>query len=348
MSEIKKTTSYSERGEITLFTLTNSQGASVTLSTLGAGIVSVYVPDSKGVMDNVALGYKNPASYICDGPCFGKIPGRFANRIAKGRFTLAAREWTLECNNGPNALHGGSEGFQNQIWDAEVVDGGVRFSYSSADGEAGYPSSLKVTALYRWDEESALTLQFEAESDGPTVVNLTNHCYFNLDGEGSGSVLDQELKLPWQRYLELDDTQIPTGRKLEVSGTPMDFREFKPLGKEIFEDYHTLKVCKGYDHCWVVDGYQKGKLQEVASLLSRKSGRLLTVWSTQPGVQIYTGNWLAGCDESGSGRFYEDYDGVAIECQAFPDAPNHPDFPSTELDKGEKYSETIIFKFSTI
>lgn len=348
MIVISKKSFNSERGEIMLFTLTNSLGASVTLSSLGAGIVSLFVPDREGRLVNVALGYENPASYICDGPCFGKIPGRFANRIARGRFSLDGKEYKLACNNGPNALHGGPEGFQNRLWEAEEMADGVKFTYRSADGEEGYPSELTASAIYNWSEDCQLTLSLEATGSGDTIVNLTNHCYFNLDGEASGQIFDQELKLAASRYLELDDTQIPTGRRLPVEGTPMDFSDFKPIGKDIFADMPTLKVCKGYDHCWVVDDYVKGCTREVAQLLSRKSGIMLTVSTSQPGVQIYTGNWLAGCDKSISGQNYQDYDGVAIECQAFPDAPNHPDFPSTTLREGEKYDEKIKFKFTTI
>lgn len=338
----------SPAGEITLYTLTNNSGASVTLSSLGAGIVSVIVPDKNGKMADVALGYKDPASYLADGPCAGKIPGRFANRIARGRFTLDGKEFTLAINNGPNALHGGPTGFMNRIWKSEANGDSVTFTYRAADGEEGYPGNLDVTATYTWSEDNELTLRLTAETDAPTVINLTNHVYFNLDGENAGSVLDHELRLNATNYLPTDDTQIPTGEFAAVAGTPMDFTAFKAIGRDINEDFYPLKVGKGYDHCWVRDNYAKGVIGEAAVLRSSKSGRELRISTSQPGMQVYTGNWLAGCPESISGGAYNDYDGVAIECQNFPDAPNHPEFPTSRLNPDEKYNETIIFKFATL
>ena len=262
----------SPKGTITHFTITNASGASVTLSTLGAGIVSVMVPDKSGEMANVALGYKDAASWIADGPCMGKVPGRFANRIARGHFTLEGKEYTLAINNGPNALHGGPEGFMNQIWDARTVgDNSVVMVYCAEDGEEGYPGNLIVTAEYTWSDANELTLRLGATTDAPTVINLTNHAYFNLDGENAGSVLDHELRLNASRWLPTDETQIPTGELAPVAGTPMDFTELKPIGKDIKADFEALRIGKGYDHCWVVDGYEKGTLREVAELRDRKS-----------------------------------------------------------------------------
>ncbi len=346
--KIDKTTAQSPKGEISLFTLINASGASVTVSSLGAGIVAVMVPDREGKLANVALGYKNPADYIADGPCAGKVPGRFANRIARGKFSLDGKEYTLAINNGPNALHGGPEGFQNQIWDSAVEGDSVVFTYHAADGEEGYPGNMTVKAVYTWNDDNELSLVLTAGTDAKTVVNLTNHVYFNLDGEQAGTVLDHEMKIKAARYLPTDDTQIPTGELAPVDGTPMDFTSFKTIGRDIKADFEPLKIGKGYDHCWVLDDYEKGKLQEIAVLQSRKSGRRLTVLTTQPGVQIYTGNWLAGCPESISGGNYNDYDGVALECQNFPDAPNHPEFPSSVLNPGETFEEAIRFKFDTI
>ncbi|MDE7146443.1 MAG: galactose mutarotase [Duncaniella sp.] len=343
--KIEKNLAQSPKGDITLYTLTNASGAQVTLSSLGAGIVSVIVPDKNGDFADVVLGYKNPASYIYDGPCAGKIPGRFANRIALGHFTLDGKEYTLAINNGPNALHGGPEGFQNQIWDSVAEDGSVIFTYHAKDGEEGYPGNMTINAVYTWNNDNELTLKLTATTDKKTVVNLTNHVYFNLDGENSGTVLNHEMRLAATRYLPTDTTQIPTGELAPVAGTPMDFTEFKAIGKDITADFEPLKIGKGYDHCWVIDGYEKGKLQSVAELRAPKSGRTLEVLTTQPGMQVYTGNWLAGCPESISGGRYEDYDGVAIECQGFPDAPNKDSFPTSELNPGEKYDETIVFRF---
>lgn len=333
------------KGDITLLTIVNASGASVTLSTLGAGIVSVNVPDREGRMADVVLGYADPADYMADGPCAGKIPGRYANRIAKGRFSVGGREYQLAINNGPNALHGGPTGFQNRLWTVEKVEGDtVEFSYTSSDGEEGYPGQLKVTATYRWNDANELSLDLRAVTDSETVVNLTNHAYFNLGGHDSGSVLAHELWLGASRYLPTDDTLIPLGELSPVGGTPMDFTVAKPLGRDIKADFPALNYGKGYDNCFVIDGAD-GTLRDVARLTDPVSGRTLTVATTQPGVQVYTGNWLAGSPANKAGRSYDDYDGVAIECQNFPDAPNRPGFPPAVLRPGEEYHQTIVFRF---
>lgn len=338
----------SPKGEITLYTLINNAGAEVTLSALGAGIVDVKVPDSKGVIDSVALCYGNAADYFYDGPCAGKVPGRYANRIARGHFTLDGKEYSLAINNGPNALHGGPEGFQNRIWDSETTaDSEVIFSRISPDGEEGYPGTLKVKATYSWSDDCRLTLRLEAETDAPTVVNLTNHCYWNLDGQNSGSVLDERLWIDATEYLPTDSTLIPTGEMAPVAGTPMDFTVMKTLGRDIRLAFPALEYGKGYDNCWVIRGWRKGELKHVATLEAARSGRVLKVFTTQPAVQVYTGNWLAGCPANPEGRSYNDYDGVAIECQGMPDSPNHANFPGTELRPGEKYNQTISFHLTT-
>lgn len=345
--KITKTTAPSPEGEITLYRIENASGASVELSSLGAGITSVRVPDKFGVIDEVALGYQNPADYLADGPCMGKIPGRYANRIAKGNLEIEGKKYQLAINNGPNALHGGPTGFQNRIWDSEIIPNGVRFSYISKDGEENYPGNLKVTAEYTWSEDNALRLILSADTDATTVVNLTNHAYFNLEGADSGSVLNHKLKINASKFLPTDPTQIPTGELADVKGTPMDFTDFKEIGIDINKDYEPLKIGKGYDHCWVIDGWNENcPAQASVMLAAPSSGRVLTVSSTQPGVQIYTGNWLAGSPKNKSGREYSDYDGVAIEMQGFPDAPNKPGFPSQQLNPGQHYHEEIIFAFS--
>lgn len=338
----------SPNGEITLYTVTNDKGASVVLSTLGAGIVEVNVPDKDGKISNVALSYADPADYLADGPCLGKIPGRYANRIDKGHLEVEGETFQLTINNGPNALHGGPTGFQNRIWEGEELPDGVRFTYRSADGEEQYPGNLTAVAEYRWSDDDVLTLELSATTDKPTVVNLTNHAYFNLDGADSGTVLKHKMTIKAEKWLPTTDSQIPTGELAPVAGTPMDFRESKEIGRDIKEDFEALKIGKGYDHCWVLDGWNKGVMNEDAVVLEApESGRILKVSTTQPGVQIYTGNWLAGSPLNKSGKSYEDYDGVAIEMQGFPDAPNKPAFPSQLLLPGEKYKETIRFAFST-
>lgn len=345
--KITKRTVGSEQGDITLFRIENTGGSSVELSTLGAGIISVRVPDKFGEIGEVALGYENPADYMADGPCMGKIPGRYANRIAKGHLEVDGKTYQLNINNGPNALHGGPTGFQNRIWDAQLIPNGVKFTYVSKHGEENYPGNLTVTAAYTWSEDNILTLKLEATTDDATVVNLTNHAYFNLEGADSGSVLKHKLQIKASRYLPTDATQIPTGELAPVGGTPMDFTTPKEIGIDINDDFEPLKIGKGYDHCWALDNWEEGRLTEGAVMLAApSSGRVLTISSTQPGVQIYTGNWLAGSPKNRSGRSYNDYEGVAIEMQGFPDAPNKPGFPSQELRPGETYRQEIRFAFS--
>jgi len=325
------------------YTLTNESGASVTLCNIGAAIVSVNVPDRNGKLGDVVLGYSKAESYFADGPCAGKCPGRYANRIAKGRFTLDGKEYELPVNNGPNHLHGGPEGFQNKVWESRKHKGGVEFKYVSADGEMGYPGNLVVVARYEWSEENELRLTFTAKTDATTVVNLTNHVYFNLNCKGS--VLGHYLKLNASEYLPTDETLIPVGESESVAGTPMNFVNAKTLRRDIKKDFPALKYGKGYDACWLIDGYTPGQIQEAAELYSKQSGRMLKVYTTQPGVQIYTGNWLEGCPAGKRGRVYHDYDAVAIECQHYPDSPNKPEYPSTVLKPGKKFQEAIIFAF---
>ena len=326
------------------YTITNSKGASVVLSNIGAGIVSINVPDRNGKIGDVVLGYGKAESYFGDGPCAGKCPGRFANRIAKGKFVLGGKEYDLPVNNGPNHLHGGPDGFQNQVWDSRKSKGGVEFIYVSKDGEAGYPGNLKVMARYDWSENNELLLTFTARTDRETVVNLTNHAYFNLNGKGS--VLRHYLKLNASEYLPTDDSLIPLGEPEAVAGTPMDFQNAKTLGRDIKKDFPALNYGKGYDACWCIDGYMPGQLQDAAELYSKVSGRVLKVTTTQPGIQVYTGNWLEGCPAGKRGRIYHDYDAVALECQHFPDSPNEPDYPCTVLKPGKLFKEAIIFAFS--
>lgn len=335
-------------GEVTYITLTNDSGARVVLSSLGAGIVSVEVPDAAGRMADVVVGYRDPADYMADGPCAGKCPGRYANRIARGHLEIDGTVHQLAINNGPNALHGGPTGFQNRIWKvAEVSDNKVVFAYTSADGEEGYPGRLDVRATYTWSDANELTLRFEARTDRPTAVNLTNHAYWNLSGHDAGTAMGHILRLYASRWLPTDETLVPTGELAPVAGTPMDFTEPKALGRDIRADFPALKYGKGYDNCWGLDAYDgKGTAVHAARLEDPESGRVLDVYTTQPGVQVYTGNWFEGSPKSKSGSEYHDYDAVAIECQAFPDSPNKPQFPGTILRPGEKYDQTIIFRFS--
>ena len=250
--------------EIFRYTMTNAGGASVVLGSVGAAIVSINVPDRDGKLGDVVIGYPDAESYFADGPCSGKCPGRFANRIAGGRFTLDGKVYTLPVNNGPNHLHGGPEGFQNQVWDSRIDGDAVEFQYFSEDGEAGYPGNLKVVARYEWSENNELRLTLTAKCDRRTVVNLTNHVYFNLDGEGSGTVLDHILRLNASEYLPTDSTLIPLGDSEPVAGTPMDFQNAKTIGRDIKKDFPDINIAKGFDSNYCIDGYMPGQLAEAA------------------------------------------------------------------------------------
>ena len=331
--------------EIYLYTITNEKGAYVQLSSIGAGIISIVVPDKDGNMADVVLGYPEPSSYFGDGPCMGKIPGRYANRIALGKFTLDGVDHTLPVNLAPNHLHGGPDGFQNKVWESREHEGGVEFLYYSEDGEMGYPGAVRTVARYDWSEDCELRLTIMSESDAPTVINLTNHTYFNLNGEGNGDILGHVLTMNASEYLPTDATQIPLGESAPVAGTPMDFVNGKPIGQDIKADFEPLKIGKGYDHCWVIDGHEPGQIQLCCELHAPESGRVMEMYTTQPGVQVYTGNWLSGCPAGKNGHVYEDYTGVAIECQNYPDAPNKSEYPSSVLRPGEVYEQAIIFAF---
>jgi aldose 1-epimerase len=333
-------------GDITVVTMVNKSGAMVKLSSLGAGVLSIVVPDSQGNMADVVLGYDDLADYMCDGPCAGKTAGRYANRIARGHLEVDGKLYQLAVNCGPNHLHGGPMGFQNHIWDVAIVDDTVVFSRISPDGEENYPGNLAVKVAYRWDDDNSLLINYVANTDAPTVVNLTNHTYFNLNGHASGSALGHLLQLNCSRYLATDQSLTPLGELPSVESTPMDFTKAKPLGRDIEADFTPLKYGKGYDHCWAVDGYVDGEICNVATLVDPDSGRRLDVMSTQPSAQVYTGNWLTGSPKGKGGVEYHDYDCVAIECQGMPDAPNHSEFPSQELRPGQTYRHSIVYQFS--
>lgn len=335
--------------DIKLYTLTNGNGIQVQLSDIGAGIVSIMVPDRDGHKDDIVLGYPNATDYYGDGPCAGKVPGRFANRISHGRFCIDGKEYQLELNTGDghHHLHGGTIGFANQKWASRIEGDSVVFTYLSADGEAGYPSELVAKVYYTLNDENELNIRLGAWSSGTTIVNLTNHTYFNLKGEGKGNILDHKLKLNAARFLPATNELITTGEMRSVTDTPMDFTHGKLIGQDIQKDYPDLINGKGYDSCWVINDLYKDKLNLAAELSHEGVGRMVKIYTTQPGIQVYTGNWLSGCPKGKNGHEYNDYEGVALECQALPDSPNKPNFPNTFLRAGEEYNETIIFKFST-
>lgn len=346
--KIEKSIAPSPKGDIEIYRITNSSGAYVELSSLGAGIMSVNVPDNLGNIENVALSYANPADYIADGPCMGKVPGRYANRIAGGHLCIEGKNYQLTVNNGPNALHGGPEGFQNQIWNSQIIPGGVRFTYHSADGEEQYPGALTAVAEYRWSEDNTLELDLSASADATSVVNLTNHTYWNLDGADSGSVLNELLSIKAEKFIPTDETLIPLGHAEPVVLTPMDFRSPKALGTDIDADFPALKYGKGYDAGWLLDGWRENHmLEDAVTLYSKKSKRRLRIDTDQPVAHVYTGNWLAGSPLNRSGRTYNDYEGVAIEMQGVPDAPNQPQWPSQTILPGTTYHRTIRFRLDT-
>lgn len=338
----------SSLGDITLFSFTNSSGASVTLSSLGAGITRIRVPDRHGIIDDVILGYQNPVDYIGDGPCAGKTIGRFANRINNARFNINGETFMLKPNDGKNALHGGRNGFMNRIWAYKITKSGVIFSYTAADGEEGYPGKLNVSVEYIWNDINELHITYRATTDKPTIVNLTNHAYFNLNGENSGNMLGHTLRLYASKYLPVDTSHIPTGEIAPTINTPMDFSSPKKLGTDFQSDFPAIKIGRGYNHFWIIDNPTNAVPAKGAELFSDTSGRKLEVFTTQLGIQVYTGGWLNGSPKSISGRSYNDYDGVALECQGYTDAPNHPNFPSSLLLPDTEYRHKIIYRFSTI
>ena len=299
-------------------------------------------------MADVVLGYKAPEGYFNDGPAAGKSVGRCANRIARGRMTIEGEAYALEINNGQNHLHGGTKNFANRVWESRVETNRIVMALTSDDGDQGYPGELHVEAAFDFDDENSFEITYVAQSDRTTVVNLTNHVYFNLSGEASGSVLDHELRLNCSQVPEMNENQIPTGTMLDVAGTPQDFRTFRPLREGIDAAFNHIRDFRGYDHPFAIDGWQPNILGEVGELRDPKSGRTLQVLTSQPSVMIYTGNWLAGgCPETKSGGRYADHDGVALECQNFPDAVNRPEFPSPLLHAGERYCQKIVFRFGT-
>lgn len=335
-----------------LYTLTNAHGVVAKITDFGATLVELHVPDDDGNRVDVVLGFDSVEGYASkDNPYFGATVGRVANRIAKGEFQLDGKTYTLATNNEPNHLHGGKQGFSQRLWDSEQSwskDGpAVKFTYTSPDGEEGYPSTLRVTTVYTLTHNDELKIEMTAETDAPTIVNLCNHTYWNLAGHRSGNVLDQRLELEASRYTPTDDTLIPTGEIASVEGTPFDFTREKPLGQDIYA-FKTEKQTKitggGYDVNFVVDGRNPHEFRTVAELTDRASGREMVVKANQPGVQLYTGNWLSGLKGKG-GAVYAQHAGVCLETQNFPDAINRTEFPSPILRPGETYRHIVVHKF---
>jgi aldose 1-epimerase len=340
-----------EGEEVDLYTLSNSHCMEVRIITYGGIIQSLEVPDRDGHNRNVVLGFDNLDDYVNNNsPYFGAIIGRYANRIAEGEFTLDGTTYQLAINNPPNALHGGPKGFHTKVWDAEAFVRshrvGIRLAYTSPDGEEGYPGTLQTEVVYTLTDDNSLRIEFHATTDEPTIVNLTNHSYFNLEGEGSGTIYDHVLKINADRYTPVDETLIPTGELSPVAGTPFDFRKPMSIGARIRADHPQILIGRGYDHNFVLNGRGERPIL-AARAVDPVSGRVLTIRTTEPGMQFYSGNFLDGTLVGTSGQVYRQSDGFALETQHFPDSPNQPSFPSTVLRPGEEFDSTTVFKFST-
>ncbi|HYP07741.1 MAG TPA: aldose epimerase family protein [Bryobacteraceae bacterium] len=333
---------------VDLYTLTNANGMEASITTYGAIVTSLRTPDRAGKMADVVLGFDTMQGYLSDHPYFGAVVGRYGNRIAKGRFSLSGKEYKLATNNGPNALHGGLKGFDKQVWQAQSIgNNGLRLTYVSKDGEEGYPGTLTATVEYTLTDANELKLAYTATTDKDTVLNLTNHSYFNLAGEGVGDILGHRLQLFADRFTPVDATLIPTGELKAVAGTPFDFRQPHTIGERIdAAGDEQIKFGGGYDHNWVLNGAM-GTLRPAARVSEPKSGRVLEVLTTEPGVQFYTGNFLDGTIKGKGGKAYNRRYGFCLETQHFPDSPNQPKFPSTVLKPAQKFTSSTVFKFST-
>ena len=332
-----------------ILTLTNSNGMKMTVTNLGARVMTLLVPDKDGKLLDVVLGFDTPAEYLTSPePFFGTAVGRYGNRIAKGKFELDGQSYSLALNNGANSLHGGPGGFHNVIWNVEEADDShIVFTYLSKDGEEGFPGNLNVKMTYFLTDENEFKITYEAETDKATPINLTHHSFFNLNGEGSGDVLGQELQLMADQFTPVDSTLIPLGENVPVAGTPFDFTESKPIGKDINQENEQLKFGGGFDHNWVLNKKEQGALELAAVAYSPASGIEMEVYTTEPGIQFYAGNFLDGSAIGKGGKAYEYRSAFCLETQHFPDSPNQPNFPSTILRPGEKYEQTCIYKFDT-
>jgi len=333
---------------VDLYTLTNNLGMQAKIMNYGGIVVSLKVPDRNGKMDDVVLGFNDLDSYLKGHPYFGAIVGRYGNRIAKGRFTLNGFEYKLAVNNGENHLHGGIKGFDKVVWTAKEMrtkmGPALSLTYISKDGEEGYPGTLTATVVYTLTNNNELKLDYTVTTDKDTVSNLTHHSYFNLAGEGNGDILSHILTLNGSRFTPTDAGSIPTGELKAVAGTPFDFLKPTVIGKRINDQDQQLQYGSGYDHNFVVNG-KFGSLRSAATVYEPTSGRVLEVWTTEPGVQFYTGNFLDGTLTGKSGKVYQKRFGFCLETQHYPDSPNHPAFPTTTLKKGATYRSTTVYRF---
>ena len=331
---------------VSLYRLKNKQGASVSITNYGGRIVSLLVPDKNNKLTDVVLGYDSIGSYRKKGePFFGALIGRYGNRIAKGKFSLEGKDYQLQLNDGVNTLHGGTDGFFSKVWDAKQIDTTkLELKYSSKDGEAGYPGKLDVTVTYTLTDDNELKIDYSATTDKTTIVNLTNHAYFNLNGEGNPTILDHELFIDANAYTPVDSTLIPTGKMQQVAGTAFDFNKAKTIGKDIEQKDGQLVFGKGYDHNFALNKHDYNKA--IAIVKSNVTGISMEVYTTEPGLQFYSGNFLTGADKDGKGgKSYPHRSAFCLETQHFPDAPNHANFASTLLKPGETYNTSTTYKF---
>lgn len=326
--------------DIFIYTLKNSSEAQVKITNFGGIITSILVPDNKGCLGEVTLGFDDISGYYGEHPYFGATIGRFANRLAKGVFTLNGKEYKLNCNeNGKTHLHGGNIGFGKVIWEGQIRGETLKLKYVSADGEENYPGELTVTVCFTWSEQNELNIEYFATGTEDTIVNLTNHAYFNLNNKDK-TILEHELEINANNYLPINNDLIPTGEILPVNGTPFDFTSVHTIGERIGENFEQLKICKGYDHCFAVDGQG---YRFFARVFEKDSGRILEIYSDMPGVQLYSGNYV---DVPFGRRAYKQSDAFCLETQNYPDAVNHDNFPSCILKRGENYRTSTKYCFS--
>jgi len=340
----------SDGSEIFAYTLKNQNGMTAKIINYGAIVVSLTAPDRNGKFDDIVLGYDNLDSYVKDNNYFGAIVGRYGNRIGKGKFSLEGKTYQLTINNGENHLHGGKTGFSKKVWSAEPIesetDPALKLTYVSKDGEEGYPGTVTITVVYTLTKNNELKIEYTGTTDKTTIFNPTHHSYFNLSGNMNTTILDHELWINADKITPVDNSLITTGEYADVANTPMDFRSPKKVGEDINADFEQLKFGLGYDHNWVINGYNK-KVNKIASLYEAGSGRYMEMYSDQPGVQFYSGNFLDGTAAGKNGVKYQHRSALCLEAQCFPDSPNKPQFPSVILKPGEVYKQTTIYKFST-
>jgi len=332
--------------EVYLMTLTNKAGNVIKLTNFGAKITWIEVPDKNGKKDNVTFGFDTFDGTVAGDMSFGSIVGRYANRIAKGKFTLDGIEYTLPINNTPNTLHGGPAGWHSVVWDAEIVKESkapsVKFTYVSPDMEEGFPGTVTAVVVYTWTDYNEIVMDYTCTTDKKTVLNVTNHAYFNLHGAGIGEITDHELVIKASAFTVVDSVMIPTGELRPVAGTPFDFNTPYTIGERIGDDYEQLILGRGYDHNYVLDNKEEVDVTAYEPV----SGRLLEVITDQPGMQLYTGNFLDGSQVGHGGRAYNFRTGFCLESGHYPDSPNHPEFPTTVLNPGETFKSTTIYRFS--